>query len=85
MTQPTLYTMSYLLLIYLFLSHSLQFYSWSETARCEHIALLTQLPANTKEIELALLVCQLSAKAINIPLSYNSYSPKCWAYVTFAS
>lgn len=55
-----------------------------KSARHIHVALLTQLPANTKEIDLAPLVWQLSAKAINIPLSFNSYSPKHWAYITFA-
>ncbi|GET66666.1 hypothetical protein GLOIN_2v1673942 [Rhizophagus irregularis DAOM 181602=DAOM 197198] len=37
------------------------------------------------DINLALLTCELGAKAINIPLSLNSYKPKRWAYVTFNS
>lgn len=37
-----------------------------KSARYAHVALLTQLPANTKKIDLAPLVHELSAKAINI-------------------
>ncbi|EXX58122.1 hypothetical protein RirG_200870 [Rhizophagus irregularis DAOM 197198w] len=51
----------------------------------KHVALLTQLPANTKDIDLTPLFWQLNAKAVNVPLSFNSYKPKWWAYVTFGS
>ncbi|GBB94896.1 hypothetical protein RclHR1_24350004 [Rhizophagus clarus] len=49
------------------------------------VATLTQLPPNTKDIDLAPLTRDLSAKAVNVPLSLNSYKPKRWAYVTFNS
>ncbi|PKB93947.1 hypothetical protein RhiirA5_439954, partial [Rhizophagus irregularis] len=55
------------------------------SARREFVAILSGLPANTKDIHLALLVKEHGAKAINIPLSLNSYKPKPWAYVTFNS
>ncbi|PKY32801.1 hypothetical protein RhiirB3_451241 [Rhizophagus irregularis] len=54
-------------------------------AQREFIAVLSGLPANTKDIHLAPLVREYGAKAINIPLSLNSYKPKPWAYVTFNS
>ncbi|GBC10796.1 hypothetical protein RclHR1_09910005 [Rhizophagus clarus] len=38
---------------------------------------------NTKDIDLAPLIRELSAKAVNVPLSLNSYKPKRWAYITF--
>ncbi|GBB85662.1 hypothetical protein RclHR1_12140011 [Rhizophagus clarus] len=47
--------------------------------------MLTQLPPNTKDIDLAPLTRDLGAKAVNVPLSLNSYKPKRWAYVTFNS
>ncbi|GBB83926.1 hypothetical protein RclHR1_10590008 [Rhizophagus clarus] len=40
---------------------------------------------NTKDIDLAPLIRELSAKAVNVPLSLNSYKPKRWAYITFPS
>ncbi|GBB99510.1 hypothetical protein RclHR1_35410002 [Rhizophagus clarus] len=49
------------------------------------VATLTQLPPNTKDIDLAPLIRELGAKAVNIPLSLNSYKPKRWAYITFPS
>ncbi|GBB86693.1 hypothetical protein RclHR1_13070013 [Rhizophagus clarus] len=49
------------------------------------VATLTQLPPNTKDIDLAPLTRDLGAKAVNVPLSLNSYKPKRWAYVTFNS
>ncbi|GBC00310.1 hypothetical protein RclHR1_38070001 [Rhizophagus clarus] len=51
----------------------------------EFVAMLTQLPPNTKDIDLAPLTRDLGAKAVNVPLSLNSYKPKRWAYVTFNS
>ncbi|GBC29413.2 hypothetical protein GLOIN_2v1785090 [Rhizophagus irregularis DAOM 181602=DAOM 197198] len=56
-----------------------------KAARREFVAVLSGLPANTKDIYLAPLVKEHGAKAINIPLSLNSYKPKPWAYVTFNS
>ncbi|GBB85353.1 hypothetical protein RclHR1_11900003 [Rhizophagus clarus] len=51
----------------------------------EFVATLTQLPPNTKDIDLAPLTRDLGAKAVNVPLSLNSYKSKRWAYVTFNS
>ncbi|GBC30518.1 hypothetical protein GLOIN_2v1877187 [Rhizophagus irregularis DAOM 181602=DAOM 197198] len=56
-----------------------------KAARREFVAIFSGLPANTKDIHLAPLVKEHGAKAINIPLSLNSYKPKPWAYVTFNS
>ncbi|CAB4411530.1 unnamed protein product [Rhizophagus irregularis] len=54
-------------------------------ARREFVAVLSQLPPNTKDVHLAPLIRELGAMAVNIPLSLNSYKPKKWAYVTFRS
>ncbi|CAB4423756.1 unnamed protein product [Rhizophagus irregularis] len=51
----------------------------------EFVAILSQLPPNTKDVNLAPLIRELGAMAVNIPLSLNSYKPKKWAYVTFKS
>ncbi|GBB92511.1 hypothetical protein RclHR1_20180003 [Rhizophagus clarus] len=56
-----------------------------KSSRREFVATLTQLPPNTKDIDLAPLTRDLSAKAVNVPLSLNSYKPKHWAYITFNS
>ncbi|GBC39585.2 hypothetical protein GLOIN_2v1673942 [Rhizophagus irregularis DAOM 181602=DAOM 197198] len=56
-----------------------------KAAQRAFVAILSGLPANTKDIHLAPLVKEHGAKAINIPLSLNSYKPKPWAYVTFNS
>ncbi|GBB96365.1 hypothetical protein RclHR1_27380001 [Rhizophagus clarus] len=56
-----------------------------KSSRRAFVATLTQLPPNTKDIDLAPLTRDLGAKAINVPLSLNSYKPKRWAYVTFNS
>ncbi|GET55072.1 hypothetical protein GLOIN_2v1766278 [Rhizophagus irregularis DAOM 181602=DAOM 197198] len=56
-----------------------------KAAHRKFVAVLSGLPANTKDIHLAPLVKEHGAKAINIPLSLNSYKPKPWAYVTFNS
>ncbi|GBB87397.1 hypothetical protein RclHR1_13860009 [Rhizophagus clarus] len=56
-----------------------------KSSRRAFVATLTQLPPNTKDIDLALLTRDLGAKAVNVPLSLNSYKPKRWAYVTFNS
>ncbi|PKB93226.1 hypothetical protein RhiirA5_485141 [Rhizophagus irregularis] len=56
-----------------------------KAARCQYVATLTQLPPNVKDINLAPLTRNLGAKAVNVPLSLNSYKPKRWAYVTFNS
>ncbi|GET56094.1 hypothetical protein GLOIN_2v1766278 [Rhizophagus irregularis DAOM 181602=DAOM 197198] len=56
-----------------------------KAARHQYVATLTQLPPNVKNINLAPLTRNLGAKAVNVPLSLNSYKPKRWAYVTFNS
>ncbi|PKY32956.1 hypothetical protein RhiirB3_451517 [Rhizophagus irregularis] len=40
---------------------------------------------NVKDINLAPLTQNLGAKAVNVPLSLNSYKPKRWVYITFNS
>ncbi|GBC30232.2 hypothetical protein GLOIN_2v1877187 [Rhizophagus irregularis DAOM 181602=DAOM 197198] len=54
-------------------------------SRCEFVAVLSQLPPNTKDVHLAPLVRAVGVMAVNIPLSLNSYKPKRWAYITFKS
>ncbi|GET65870.1 hypothetical protein GLOIN_2v1877187 [Rhizophagus irregularis DAOM 181602=DAOM 197198] len=54
-------------------------------SRREFVAVLSQLPINTKDVHLAPLVQAIGAMAVNIPLSLNSYKPKRWAYITFKS
>ncbi|PKK59579.1 hypothetical protein RhiirC2_794655 [Rhizophagus irregularis] len=54
-------------------------------SRREFVAVLSQLPPNTKDVHLAHLVRLIGAIAVNIPLFLNSYKPKRWAYITFAS
>ncbi|GET63944.1 hypothetical protein GLOIN_2v1877187 [Rhizophagus irregularis DAOM 181602=DAOM 197198] len=54
-------------------------------SRREFVAVLSQLPPNTKDVHLAPLVRAIGAMAVNIPLSLNSYKPKRWAYITFNS
>ncbi|GET62755.1 hypothetical protein GLOIN_2v1673942 [Rhizophagus irregularis DAOM 181602=DAOM 197198] len=56
-----------------------------KAARRQYVATLIQLPPNVKDINLAPLTRNLGAKAVNVPLSLNSYKPKRWAYVTFNS
>ncbi|GBB94537.1 hypothetical protein RclHR1_23770002 [Rhizophagus clarus] len=56
-----------------------------KSSRRAFVATLTQLPPNTKDIDLAPLTKRFGAKAVNVPLSLNSYKPKRWAYVTFNS
>ncbi|EXX53751.1 hypothetical protein GLOIN_2v1762049 [Rhizophagus irregularis DAOM 181602=DAOM 197198] len=45
-------------------------------SRREFVAVLSQLPPNTKDVHLAPLVRAVGAMAVNIPLSLNSYKPK---------
>ncbi|GET64551.1 hypothetical protein GLOIN_2v1785090 [Rhizophagus irregularis DAOM 181602=DAOM 197198] len=62
------------------------FYTVDQKAACrQYVATLTQLPPNVKDINLAPLTRNLGTKAVNVPLSLNSYKPKRWAYVTFNS
>ncbi|CAB4436124.1 unnamed protein product [Rhizophagus irregularis] len=56
-----------------------------KAARRQFVATLTQLSPNVKDINLAPLTRNLGPKAVNVPLSLNSYKPKRWAYVTFNS
>ncbi|GBB86685.1 hypothetical protein RclHR1_13070005 [Rhizophagus clarus] len=58
---------------------------YQKFSRRAFVATLTQLPPNTKDIDLASLTRDLGAKAVNVPLSLNSYKSKRWAYVTFNS
>ncbi|PKY59945.1 hypothetical protein RhiirA4_483113 [Rhizophagus irregularis] len=51
----------------------------------EHVAILACISKNIKEADLLEIASQVNAKAINIPLSYNSYKPKPYAYFNFAS
>ncbi|PKK66938.1 hypothetical protein RhiirC2_13964 [Rhizophagus irregularis] len=51
----------------------------------EHVAILAGIPKNIKEADLTEIALQANAKAVNIPLSYNSYKPKPYAYLNFAS
>ncbi|PKK57033.1 hypothetical protein RhiirC2_798785 [Rhizophagus irregularis] len=77
--------MDSLLLFHLSAYYSCHYSIDQKAAQKEFIAILSGLPANTKDIHLAPLVREHEAKAINIPLSLNSYKPKLWAYVTFNS
>ncbi|CAB4446817.1 unnamed protein product [Rhizophagus irregularis] len=45
-------------------------------ARRQNIAVLAGIPKNIKEADLTDIANQVSAKAINIPLSFTSYKPK---------
>ncbi|PKY54754.1 hypothetical protein RhiirA4_473739, partial [Rhizophagus irregularis] len=54
-------------------------------SRREHVAILAGVPKNIKEADLLEIASQVNAKAINVPLSYNSYKPKPYAYFNFAS
>ncbi|CAB4421434.1 unnamed protein product [Rhizophagus irregularis] len=54
-------------------------------SRREHVAILAGIPKNIKEADLLEIASQVNAKAINIPLSYNSYKPKPYAYFNFSS
>ncbi|GBB85656.1 hypothetical protein RclHR1_12140005 [Rhizophagus clarus] len=56
-----------------------------KSSHCAFVATLTQLPPNTKDIDLAPLTRDLGTKAVNVPLSLNFYKPKRWAYVSFNS
>uniref|UniRef100_U9SM86 RRM domain-containing protein n=1 Tax=Rhizophagus irregularis (strain DAOM 181602 / DAOM 197198 / MUCL 43194) TaxID=747089 RepID=U9SM86_RHIID len=51
----------------------------------EHVAILAGIPKNIKEADLSEIALQVNAKAVNIPLSYNSYKPKSYAYLNFSS
>ncbi|CAB4423684.1 unnamed protein product [Rhizophagus irregularis] len=54
-------------------------------SRREHVAILAGIPKNIKEADLLEIASQVNAKAINIPLSYNSYKLKPYAYFNFSS
>uniref|UniRef100_U9TJ79 RRM domain-containing protein n=1 Tax=Rhizophagus irregularis (strain DAOM 181602 / DAOM 197198 / MUCL 43194) TaxID=747089 RepID=U9TJ79_RHIID len=51
----------------------------------EHVAIFAGIPKNIKEADLLKIALHVNAKAINIPLSYNSYKPKPYAYLNFSS
>ncbi|CAB4417812.1 unnamed protein product [Rhizophagus irregularis] len=77
--------MGHLLLLYLLAYYTVLPHLGTEKSRREFVAVLSQLPPNTKDVHLAPLIRELGAMAVNIPLSLNSYKPKKWAYVTFRS
>ncbi|PKK59736.1 hypothetical protein RhiirC2_794403 [Rhizophagus irregularis] len=54
-------------------------------AQRHHVAVLASISKNIKEADLADIATQVSAKAINIPLSYTSYKPKPYVYMNFFS
>ncbi|PKY55841.1 hypothetical protein RhiirA4_475607 [Rhizophagus irregularis] len=54
-------------------------------SRREHVAILAGIPKNIKEADLLEIASHVNAKAVNIPLSYNSYKSKPYAYFNFAS
>ncbi|EXX61814.1 hypothetical protein GLOIN_2v1785090 [Rhizophagus irregularis DAOM 181602=DAOM 197198] len=51
----------------------------------EHVAILAGIPKNIKEADLLEIADQVNAKALNVPLSINSYKPKLYAYLNFSS
>ncbi|GET58915.1 hypothetical protein GLOIN_2v1785090 [Rhizophagus irregularis DAOM 181602=DAOM 197198] len=50
-----------------------------------HVALLAGLPRGSVAADLSEIAEEVSAKSVNIPFSYNSYTPKPYAYVHFSS
>ncbi|GET62832.1 RNA-directed DNA polymerase from mobile element jockey-like [Rhizophagus irregularis DAOM 181602=DAOM 197198] len=54
-------------------------------SRREHVAILVGIPKNIKEADLLEIATQVNAKALNVPLSINSYKPKPYAYLNFSS
>ncbi|GET01232.1 hypothetical protein GLOIN_2v1811259 [Rhizophagus clarus] len=50
-----------------------------------HVTLLAGLPKGTVAADLAPLINELKGKSVTIPFSLNSYCPKPYAYITFAS
>ncbi|PKY62688.1 hypothetical protein RhiirA4_489635, partial [Rhizophagus irregularis] len=54
-------------------------------ARRQYVAVLAGIPKNIKEADLTDIANQVSAKAINIPLSFTSYKPKPYVYMNFFS
>ena len=53
--------------------------------RRAHVALLAGLPCGSVAADLSEIAEEISAKSINIPFSYNSYTSKPYAYVHFSS
>ncbi|PKB92630.1 hypothetical protein RhiirA5_443999, partial [Rhizophagus irregularis] len=54
-------------------------------SRREHVAILVGIPKNIKEADLLEIATQVNAKALNVPLSINSYKPKPYVYLNFSS
>ncbi|GBC32918.1 hypothetical protein GLOIN_2v1766278 [Rhizophagus irregularis DAOM 181602=DAOM 197198] len=54
-------------------------------SRREHVAILASIPKNIKEADLLEMSSYVNAKALNVPLSINSYKPKPYAYLNFSS
>ncbi|CAB4416055.1 unnamed protein product [Rhizophagus irregularis] len=53
--------------------------------RRAHVALLAGLPRGSVAADLNEIAEEISAKSVNIPFSYNSYTPKPYAYIHFSS
>ncbi|CAB4407295.1 unnamed protein product [Rhizophagus irregularis] len=56
-----------------------------ESFRREYVAILVGISKNIKEADLLEIASQVKAKAVNIPLSYNSYKPKPYTYLNFVT
>ncbi|GET59571.1 reverse transcriptase family protein [Rhizophagus irregularis DAOM 181602=DAOM 197198] len=54
-------------------------------SRREHVAILAGIPKNIKEADLIEIATHVNAKALNVPLSINSYKPKPYVYLNFSS
>ncbi|PKY56800.1 hypothetical protein RhiirA4_428511, partial [Rhizophagus irregularis] len=54
-------------------------------ARRQYVAVIASIPKNIKEADLTDIANQVSAKAINIPLSFTSYKLKPYVYMNFFS
>ncbi|PKY30836.1 hypothetical protein RhiirB3_448131 [Rhizophagus irregularis] len=57
----------------------------AKSFRREHVAILACIPKNIKEADLLEIATQVNAKALNVPLSINSYKPKPYVYLNFSS
>ncbi|PKY26591.1 hypothetical protein RhiirB3_441962 [Rhizophagus irregularis] len=54
-------------------------------SRREHVAILAGILKNIKEADLLEIATHVNAKALNVPLSINSYKPKPYVYLNFSS
>ncbi|PKC52723.1 hypothetical protein RhiirA1_480841, partial [Rhizophagus irregularis] len=53
-------------------------------SRREHVTILAGILKNIKEADLLEIATQVNAKALNVPLSINSYKPKPYVYLNFS-